>query len=116
MKLVKSAVLAVALLFLGQGAVHAQGVTPASVKEQAELDYAKQPHHAFSDLRGIGVGLVIIGAALGIGGLTKSAVESMARQPETAGNVQTAMIISAALIEGVTFFALIILMLFASPW
>ena len=40
--------------------------------------------------------------------LTRSAVESMARQPEIAANIQTAMIISAALIEGVTFFALII--------
>ena len=57
------------------------------------------------------MGLVILGAAMGIGGLTKSAVESMARQPETAANIQTAMIISAALIEGVTFFALIIIML-----
>lgn len=65
--------------------------------------------YPFADLQAIAVGLVIIGAAMGIGGLTKSAVESMARQPETAGNVQTAMIISAALIEGVTFFALIII-------
>ena len=52
---------------------------------------------------------MIIGAGIGIGWLTRSAVESMARQPETAGNVQTAMIISAALIEGVTFFALIVI-------
>ncbi len=65
----------------------------------------------FSDLRAIGAGLVIIGAALGIGSLAKSAVESMARQPETAANIQTAMIIAAALIEGVTFFALIIILL-----
>ena len=57
-------------------------------------------------------GLVIIGAALGIGGLARAAVESMARQPETAGNIQTAMIIAAALIEGVTFFALIIILIF----
>ena len=55
--------------------------------------------------------LIIIGAALGIGGLTKSAVESMARQPETADKIQTAMIISAALIEGVTFFGLSIILL-----
>ena len=54
---------------------------------------------------------MIIGAALGIGGLAKAAVESMARQPEIAGNIQTAMIIAAALIEGVTFFALIIILL-----
>ncbi len=116
MKFVKSAVLALGMLWLAQGAAHAQAVTPTTVAEQARLDYARQPKYAFSDTRGIGVGLVIIGAAMGIGGLAKSAVESMARQPETAGNVQTAMIISAALIEGVTFFALIILMLFASPF
>ena len=59
-----------------------------------------------------GAGLVIIGAALGIGRIGGQAVESMSRQPEAAGNIQTAMIISAALIEGVTFFALIVCMLF----
>jgi len=47
----------------------------------------------------IGAGLVILGAGYGIGKIGSSAVESMARQPEVAGNVQTAMIISAALIE-----------------
>ncbi|MGO9114826.1 MAG: ATP synthase F0 subunit C [Thermoguttaceae bacterium] len=55
-----------------------------------------------------GAGLVILGAGLGIGKIGASAVESMARQPEVAGNIQTAMIIAAALIEGVTFFALIV--------
>ncbi len=59
-----------------------------------------------------GAGLVIIGAALGISRIGGQAVESMARQPEVAGNIQTAMIISAALIEGATFFALIVCMLF----
>jgi len=58
-----------------------------------------------------GAGLVILGAGYGIGRIGASAVESMARQPEVAGNIQTAMIIAAALIEGVTFFALIICML-----
>ena len=57
---------------------------------------------------GIGAGLVIIGAGLGFGRIGASALESMARQPETAGSVQTAMIIIAALLEGATFFALII--------
>jgi len=56
----------------------------------------------------VGAGIVILGAGLGIGKLAASAVESMARQPEVAGNIQTAMIIAAALIEGVTFFALIV--------
>ena len=56
----------------------------------------------------IGAGVTIIGAGYGIGKIGSSAVESMARQPEVAGQIQTAMIIAAALIEGVTFFALII--------
>src|SRR4051812_31830362 len=119
MKFVKSAVLAVAMLFLAQGAVLAQGTPPAgnlSPADQARVDYAGSAKSAFSDTRAIGVGLIIIGAAMGIGGLARAAVESMARQPETAGNIQTAMIIAAALIEGVTFFALIIVMLFVSPY
>jgi F-type H+-transporting ATPase subunit c len=60
----------------------------------------------------VGAGIVLLGAGLGIGKIGAAAVESMARQPEVAGNVQTAMIISAALIEGATFFALIVCMLF----
>ena len=59
----------------------------------------------------IGSGLIILGAGYGIGKIGSSAVESMARQPEVAGNIQTAMIIAAALIEGATFFGLIVCML-----
>lgn len=55
-----------------------------------------------------GCGLVAIGAAYGIGKLASAALESMARQPEVAGNIFTAMIIAAALIEGFTFYALFI--------
>ncbi len=55
-----------------------------------------------------GAGLVVIGAALGIGKLAGSALESMARQPEAAAAIQVAMIIAAALIEGFTFYALYI--------
>lgn len=54
---------------------------------------------------GIGAGLAVIGAGLGIGKIGGSAVESMARQPEIAGKLQTAMLIAAALIEGVALFA-----------
>ncbi len=57
---------------------------------------------------GIGAGLVCIGAAKGIGHLAGNAVDSMARQPEVRGNVFVAMIIAAALIEGFTFFALVV--------
>ena len=56
-------------------------------------------------------GLVRLGAGYGIGTIGSKAVESMARQPEASGNIQTAMLISAALIEGATFFALIVCML-----
>jgi len=58
-----------------------------------------------------GAGLVTIGAAYGISRLASAALEGMARQPEVAGNLQTAMIIAAALIEGFTFFALYICMI-----
>lgn len=56
----------------------------------------------------IGAGLVIMGGAAGIGRIGGSAVESMARQPEAAGQISTAMIITAALIEGATLFAVIV--------
>ena len=59
----------------------------------------------------IGAALTIIGAGWGIGRIGQAAVEAMARQPEVAGNIQTAMIIAAALIEGFTFFALVICLL-----
>jgi len=59
---------------------------------------------------GLGSGLVVIGAAKGIGMLAASAVESQARQPEAGGRIFTSMIIAAALIEGFTFFALIVCM------
>lgn len=60
---------------------------------------------------GLGAGLAIIGAGLGIGLIGRGATEGMARQPEIAGNIQTAAIILAALIEGATFFALIVCLL-----
>ncbi len=62
-----------------------------------------------------GAGIVCIGAGYGIGKLAGAALESMARQPEVAGSIQTAMIIAAALIEGFTFFALFICMQ-QNPW
>jgi len=55
-----------------------------------------------------GAGLIILGAGYGISKIGSCALESMARQPEVANNIQTAMIISAALIEGATFFGLIV--------
>lgn len=56
----------------------------------------------------IGAGLVIMGGAAGIGRIGGSAVESMARQPEAAGSISTAMIITAAMIEGATLFGVVV--------
>mgnify|MGYP001324067565 CR=1 FL=1 len=79
--------------------------SPAMAQEAAA---AAQPLISFSGA--FGAGLIIIGAGLGIARIGGNAVESMARQPEVAGNIQTAMLIAAALIEGATFFALIVCM------
>ncbi len=58
---------------------------------------------------GIGMGLAILGAGLGIGRIGGSAVEAIARQPEASGSISTQMLISAALIEGATVIALILM-------
>jgi F-type H+-transporting ATPase subunit c len=60
---------------------------------------------------GLGAGLTILGAGLGFGRIGASALESMARQPEVAGRVGTNMLIIAALLEGATFFSLIVCIL-----
>ena len=54
----------------------------------------------------VGAGLIVIGAGLGIGKIGGSAMEAIARQPEAYGKIQTAMLIAAALIEGIGFAAL----------
>src|SRR5207237_4428544 len=67
---------------------------------------------------GIGVGITLIGAGWGFVRIGAAALESMARQPETAARVQTAMLIIAALLEGATFFSLIVCILIngSSKW
>ena len=54
----------------------------------------------------IGAGLVVIGAGIGIGQIGGKAMEAIARQPEAYGKIQTAMLIAAALIEGIGFAAI----------
>lgn len=58
--------------------------------------------------KALGAGLTVVGAGLGIGRIGGSMTESMARQPEISGNIQTAAIILAALIEGAALFGLVI--------
>jgi len=57
---------------------------------------------------GLAAGLAVIGAGLGIGRIGGSAVEAIARQPEMAGPIGTNMIITAALVEGATLFAVVV--------
>ena len=59
----------------------------------------------------LGAGLTVVGAGVGIGLIGSRMTESMARQPEIAGNIQTAAIILAALIEGAAMFSLVIALL-----
>ncbi len=98
MKLVKTVALFAALFLVTTAQASAQ--TTAAASPDAGI---------MARFNGIGVGLVILGTGLGIGKLTASGVEAMARQPEMAATIQTAVIISAALIEGVAFFAIIVL-------
>ncbi len=60
---------------------------------------------------GIGAGIAALGAGIGIGKIGGSAVESIARQPEESGKIQTAMLIAAAFIEGVALFAVVVCLL-----
>ena len=62
---------------------------------------------------GFGAGLTVIGGAYGIGKLASSAMDASGRKPEAAGDIRTSMIIAAALIEGISLFALVICILLA---
>jgi len=64
-------------------------------------------------LAAIGAGLAAIGAGIGIGRIGGSAMESIARQPEAASKIQTAMLIAAALIEAVALFAVVVALMSA---
>ena len=60
---------------------------------------------------GIGAGIAAIGAGLGIGNIGKGAMEAIGRQPEAVGDIRSNMIVAAALIEGVAFFAIVVCLL-----
>jgi F-type H+-transporting ATPase subunit c len=116
-KFCKLALPCLALLALGAPAVAQQLPTvPVDVTaEQATNIRTALPGGYMNLGAAVGAGLVMLGAGFGIGRIGGQAVEGMSRQPEAAGNIQTAMLISAALIEGATFFALIVCMLFNRP-
>ena len=91
------------------------GVALMSMSSVAFAQGATAEHATFLTSQGaawlggaIGAGLAIMGGAAGIGRIGGSAVESMARQPAAAGQISTAMIITAAMIEGATLFAVVV--------
>ena len=63
---------------------------------------------------GLGAGMAVIGAGVGIGKLAAAAMEGMARQPDAANDIKGGMIITAAFIEGVTLFAEVICIILAT--
>ncbi|MCQ2214655.1 MAG: ATP synthase F0 subunit C [Bacteroidales bacterium] len=65
------------------------------------------------NLVGVGIGLIVIGLGIGIGNIGKSALDAMARQPEMAGKIQSAMLIAAGMVEGAGLFAIIMAFLTA---
>ncbi|MFG0336130.1 MAG: ATP synthase F0 subunit C [Maioricimonas sp. JB049] len=74
--------------------------SPAMAQEGAEALITFSPS--------FGAAIIILGAGFGIARIGAAAVESMARQPEAAGDIRGGMVLAAALIEGATFFALIV--------
>jgi len=60
----------------------------------------------------VGAGLIVIGAGIGIGRIGGSAMDAIARQPEAFGKIQTAMLIAAALVEGLAFCSIICSLIF----
>ena len=111
MKFVKTAALLLGLLCVTAVSASAQEYKPASATEAAQIGYARSTRYPLADTSALAAGLIIIGAGFGIGMIAKGAVESMARQPEVAGQINLSMIIAAAFIEGVAFFALIVVIL-----
>jgi len=108
MNLVRKIGLIVAALLIVASMVGPVAAQDGKKDTTAKTVEVKQPFASPAWGAGLGAGLIIIGAALGFGKIGVAALESMARQPETAGRVQTAMIIIGALLEGVAFFALVI--------
>ncbi len=105
------ALLAMALIVAGTGLM---GVSAATAAEPGEGTVVTEsvPADLFGGIgAGIGAGLVVMGGAAGIGRIGGSAVESMARQPEVAGQINVAMLITAAMIEGATLFAVVVCLL-----
>lgn len=110
---------ALTMIALGVGLMGANMAYAQETEEKADAAHAEAveaapavPEDLFSGIgAGIGAGLVVMGGAAGIGRIGGSAVESMARQPEIIGSINTAMLITAAMIEGATLFGVVVCLL-----
>jgi F-type H+-transporting ATPase subunit c len=96
------------LMFAGVAPVHAQATAGTPVVDGAHDGGLLTTDGARKLGGALGAGLALLGGGLGIGRIGGSAVESIARQPEAAGQISTAMIITAALIEGAMLFAVVV--------
>lgn len=101
MKLIKKIALATGAVALLAPMAMAQDGTGAELASAGIENIGK-------GLAAIGAGVAVVGGGVGIGLVGKSAVESIARQPEASGTIGTNMILAAALIEGVTLFAVVV--------
>jgi F-type H+-transporting ATPase subunit c len=89
----------------------APAAQPAAAAQQAGWYFFPPGRGTIALGVSIGLGLIIIGAGKGIGNIGAHATDAIARQPEAGGRIFTTMIISAALIEGVTLFAIVVALL-----
>ncbi|MBX7165682.1 MAG: ATP synthase F0 subunit C [Pirellulales bacterium] len=105
-RVLKTLAIVLAVLFTVAPALAQE--TPAPAPAEAAASSAPNAVLPVKAAAGLSIGLVMIGLGLGIGRIGGSAVEAAARQPEAWGNIQTGMIIAAALIEGAGLFGLII--------
>jgi F-type H+-transporting ATPase subunit c len=103
MKLLKLVKLVVVTLALTLGPV-----APAFAQEPAKSVPQSVSFSGSALGAGLGMGITIIGAGYGLGKIGSSALESMARQPEVAGRIQTAMLIIAAMLEGATLASVVL--------
>jgi F-type H+-transporting ATPase subunit c len=101
-------VLFIMLALLALPAAAAMAQTPAPTAGATMASEPMFPERGLVAIgAGIGAGIVVIGGAKGIGTIGSHAVESIARQPEAGGRIFTTMIISAAMVEGATLFAVL---------
>jgi F-type H+-transporting ATPase subunit c len=93
-------------------AIAAMIVLAVAVPARAQVNIpAGASNYVSSQVAGPNYGLALVGGGIGIGAIGGRACEAIARQPEAGGRIFTTMIISAALIEGFTFFAMVVCML-----